>query len=106
MLGFSLVGAVLLVGVPAFAGETGPVKVLGIGCHTVNSTCYVTVQNAVRPTGCPASTSLRWDRANVNNGQAVLSLLTAAFLAGKSVNFAITGCYGGYPTFDYFVVAP
>jgi hypothetical protein len=59
----------------------------------------------VGPANC-RHTSIRWNERNDPNGKSILSLLTAAFLAGKTVSFYTndTLCYASqpeYPTFIY-----
>ncbi len=103
--------SVLALSVPgvASAADTGPRDILDIGCHLFDNTCYVTVSgDAVGPASCRTN-SIRWNSQSSPGGKNALSLLTAAFLAGKKVNFSVpdTSCYADQPfqpTFSYFAV--
>ncbi|MGK3962892.1 hypothetical protein WMF38_01705 [Sorangium sp. So ce118] len=90
----------------ASAEATGQRQILQIGCHLNDDICYVTISgSAAGPSRC-RSTSIRWNSQSSTNGKNLLSLLTAAYLAGKKVNFAVSdsACFSDqptYPTFDY-----
>jgi len=89
------------------ASMSGPRKITEIGCHAGDNTCFVGVDGAVvGPASC-SGVSIRWDSSS-SAGKNQLSLLMAAYMAGKSVNFYILdGCYSAqttYPTFGYSVV--
>jgi hypothetical protein len=74
-----------------------------IGCHKGDDLCYVNLETAVGPTDCN-STSVRWYSDADAGGKNALSLLMAAYLAGKTVHFAInesTCISDTYPTFLY-----
>ncbi len=84
---------------------TSPRKIVDMGCHQDGSVCYVTLAGSlVGPTNCQG-TSVRWI-GNDNSGKLTLSMLTAAFLAGKNVALAISDqCFTTqpvYPTFLYY----
>ncbi|MBB5211999.1 hypothetical protein [Microbulbifer hydrolyticus] len=89
----------------SFAGQdSGSVSISKIGCHLEDSTCYVHIDKVVGPVDC-SSSSVRWDKDASKGGNAALTLLTAAYFAGKKVQFNISdSCYGKYPTFHYFNV--
>ena len=86
----------------SIAESSGLREIERIGCHLSDSTCFVEISgNPVGPESC-RSTSIRWNNDSAANGKEMLSLLMAAFAAGKQVNFNIVGsCYGTYPTFSY-----
>jgi len=90
----------------AFAGgaNSGPRTIISIGCHLGSNACYADVDGAyVGPAGC-VSNSIRWD-PTASGGKENLSLLTAAYMAGKKVSFFVSdSCFTGqtmYPTFFY-----
>ncbi len=93
----------------ALAGPSGRRQILSMGCHLGDNTCYVYVSgDPIGPASC-RSTSFRWNQKTDPNGQSILSLLTAAYLAGKPVDFYIndTACYAaqpGFPTFAYIIL--
>lgn len=100
------VAIVLCIPSRALAGGSGSRQILSVGCHVADNTCYVYVSgDPVGPANC-RSTSIRWNQKADANGQSILSLLTAAYLAGKQVDFYVrdTDCYAYqpvFPTFDY-----
>jgi hypothetical protein len=95
-----------IVGDAAAATGSGYREIVNMGCVLGNTTCYVYVSGgSVGPVNCN-STSIRWDEKNSPGGKNALAMLTSAFMAGKTINFAITDtCYGSYPTFSYFNIA-
>jgi hypothetical protein len=100
----TLASIVLFVPEQARAGLSGPRRILAMGCHLVDNTCYVEISgDPAGPASC-RSTSVRWNQKTDPNGQSILSLLTAAYLAGKSVDFYVndTACYAAQPVFPTF----
>ncbi len=96
---------ILLITLPSavFADtNSGSREIQQIGCHLNDGTCYVYIDGAaVGPSQCN-NTSLRWNKDSANSGTEMLSLLMAAFAAGKKVNFRVVDtCYGSYPTFSF-----
>jgi hypothetical protein len=86
---------------------TGYRKILSLGCHRTDTTCFVEIEGAaVGPLGCQA-TSVRWDTANTP-GKNHLALFMSAQARGKRVSLAISpACYANqpnFPTFDYSYV--
>lgn len=82
-------------------------KIVSIGCHTVNTICYATLEGtAVGPWACESS-SIRW-LADGPNGEAVTRQLEMAFLHQKPVLFHLSSdCFSAqpqFPTFDYHFV--
>lgn len=93
---------------------TGPVTITSMGCNTISGSdgtaCWVNISGpAVGPSGCSGN-SIRWDAALTPNGQAALAQLTAAFVAGDLVNFALqNSCWSAwpsYPTIYYHQIQP
>jgi len=89
------------------AGHTGPKKILEVGCHKEDGTCFATIEGgAVGPSSC-RSGSIRWSTADAN-GKSILSLLLGAYLAEKPANFwIIDSCFSGntsFPTFSFVVL--
>ena len=99
----SIIVGVISIYQGASAGTpTGNVKLNKIGCHLMNATCYVYIDQIVGPDTC-RSNSLRWSKDSATSGKETLALLHSAFLADKNVFFNIADeCYGDYPTFTYF----
>lgn len=98
-----LAGLMCLVANTGVAQPTGYVKILRLGCHVTDDTCYVLLDldSPLGPESCPGK-SFRWS-ANSVNGQAVLSQLTAAFFADKTVSLNASGCHQNqYPSFSYY----
>ncbi len=90
----------------AFAdGDTGARRVIEVGCDNVDTTCFVTLEGGVTFGGVSGScnnTEVRWDSSTAY-GKSHLALITAAWIAGKSVNLHIAGCYAAsaWPTFNW-----
>jgi len=91
----------------AFASEdTGPRRIVQIGCVLTTGQCYVSVSGTpVGSTfGC-SSTSVRWNADNTASGNRWFVLLYGAYLKGKTVDFNISGCYPDSPEFPTFLWA-
>lgn len=91
------------------AGMTGPRKILAMGCHNDNSgICFVDLEGAAVGASTCSSTTVRWDAVTVSGGKIQLTLLSAAYVAGKPVNFYIPDtCFSiqpNYPTFAWSVI--
>jgi len=92
---------------------TGSVTILSMGCTmagpagTPGSSCFAYVNANVGPPGCNTN-SIRWDPTQSPNGQAALAQLTAAYLAGKQVQFVLYDtCWAewpAYPTIYYYLI--
>lgn len=80
-------------------------KIVKVGCHRGDGTCFAYVDTDISSNAnCNGNDrSFRWDLSSVN-GQSFLSMLLAAELADKSVTFAETGCFGGFPSFSYLLI--
>ena len=88
---------------------TGPRKVVAVGCHSHDRTCYITIDGeAIGPNASCTSNSIRWSAITDENHNEMVSLLTAAFIAGKSVSIRLEeDCFSlqpAYPTISYFTV--
>jgi len=102
----------LLSGVPKTAvaqtTSTGLVTINNMGCGVQGGGgCFVYISGPnVGPAGCNTN-SIRWDPA-APNGQIALAQLTAAFVAGRQVNFVLADtCWSpwpSYPTMWYYVI--
>ncbi|WP_086929353.1 hypothetical protein [Agarilytica rhodophyticola] len=77
-------------------------KVVRVGCHTHNNTCFAYVEGAITSdSNCPSNDgSFRWS-ITAPNGESVLSIILAAQMSGKNVSFGEAGCYDNFPTFNY-----
>ena len=83
------------------------VKVLRVGCHTVNGQCFVNIDQLI-PECTNTGSQLRWNSSSVNNSDALYSTLLAAHATGESVQFggADASCDGSYASFFWFAVQP
>jgi|GEM_PF-3495133 len=90
-----------------YAEETTDRNILSIGCQKDKGICTLQLNgDAVGGRGC-LSNMLMFNAATDKNADAILSLLSAAFFAGKKVRFEISGrCSDqeGTATFDSFRV--
>lgn len=92
------------------AGHTGSRKIVDMGCHLGDDTCYVTLDSNIAQGNCAATTaaSVRWSSSSVG-GRNALTLLTAAYMSGKRVSFYITdACYNSqssFATFGFYTIA-
>lgn len=105
-----MVGGIMLFTTGATAMEnTGDRKILAMGCHTHDRICFVSIDGeAIGPEPSCTSNSLRWSADSDVNHNETFSLLTAAFLSGKTVRFNLESeCFSlqaAYPTIRYFYV--
>lgn len=79
----------LFLGVIAYA-EPFETKVLQMGCHVKDSTCYATLSAKVGPGDCQHN-SIRWYN-NSGYGKAALSLMKSAYLSGRKVMLTSESC--------------
>jgi hypothetical protein len=87
---------------------SGPRAIKSVGCHNFDNTCYMEISGeVVGPPEC-RSTSIRWNKKNDANGEAILTLVSAALFADKTVEFYLSSsCYvsqTNYPTISYLKV--
>lgn len=79
-----------------------------IGCHQVDGTCFVEIQDfgaqAVNVnSGCTASGSLRWDNAHTENGRRTYDSLLKAFEMSATVSVTVGGCTAqGFPALLWY----
>ncbi|MCH2160075.1 MAG: hypothetical protein MK096_15000 [Oleiphilaceae bacterium] len=52
---------------------------------------------ATNPGGCPNTDYLHLDQSDTPYSKNMFALILAAYLSGKQVSLALTGCEGGYP---------
>ncbi|MGL4232195.1 MAG: hypothetical protein ACRCWJ_12590 [Casimicrobium sp.] len=76
--------------------NSGARKIVSIGCHAVDGTCYVGLSGPefikdANNCPTPGTAQFRWDNADAHGKRAYSSLM-AAFLAQKSVDVTIYGC--------------
>lgn len=96
---------------PAMATSTGLRNVTDVGCHLGNEVCWVIISGAaVGPLTSCTTNNIRFSTASPN-GKNVLSLLTAAFLAGRQVSIEVqdTACFAGdlrFPTLSWIGFTP
>jgi len=95
---------------PVWAGEsTGVRKILYLGCHDTDGTCYVGLDGGAFGVtlGCPLGpmAEFRFDNGDTDVGRRAYASLLAAMLSGKSVVVSLDGCTTqGYPKLLYFAV--
>jgi hypothetical protein len=87
---------VLSVSAPALAGTWFPSRqITQIGCDN-SGNCAAVVNTPVNGgAGCTSASYLYWT-ATGDAGKNILSMLTAAYLAGKYVDFYVVGCATAY----------
>ncbi len=85
--------------------NTGGRTIINMGCHnTTDGICYMNLSgDPIGPANCK-SNSVRWDSTTAG-GKNQFAIMTAAYLAGKSVSLNIPDfCFSlqpGYPTFTF-----
>ena len=95
----------------AFAAESvASRKVVGVGCHNTDGTCFVTLDGAPfgATLGCAvgASNDFRFDNGDTSIGKRAYASFLAASLAGKSVSVSLEGCTSqGFAKLAYFFVS-
>ena len=85
----------LLISNFSYADEnTGFRKILDVGCHLHDGTCFVVVDGAAigGSYGC-SSTQIRWDANTPVMGKHHLSMMLATMKASGLAYFNISGCY-------------
>ena len=101
----------LLISNISYAAEnTGFRKILDVGCHLHDGTCFVVVDGAAigGSYGC-SSTQIRWDANTSAMGKHHLSMMLATMKASGLASFNIDSCYKQqaadgstpWPTFSY-----
>lgn len=93
--------SILFSGSSALA-EIAQGKILSLGCHNIDDTCYVTI-DGYNPTVCNKMNSIRWS-AGTSFGKRWFAMLLAAQVAGKSVQLEVpsNSCSSqGMPTFNW-----
>lgn len=94
-----------------FAGETvASRKVVGVGCHNSDGTCFVTLDGSPfgSTLGCAVGVSndFRFDNGDTSSGKRAYASFLAASLAGKVVSVSLEGCTAqGYAKLAYFFVS-
>ncbi len=83
-------------------------QIVDIGCHITDGTCYVTLSGSSfgqSQTCTKPSNEFRFD-GSTTHGKRAYATLYAAFLAKKSVDIVIQGCYPGtgYLNLHYYHV--
>lgn len=86
-----------LMGQAAIAVENlGARRVLSVGCHQFNGTCFVSLDGPPigASLGCGgfSSNECRWDNADTAHGRRTYAPALAAFLAGRRVSVTVDGC--------------
>ena len=84
-------------------------KIIDLGCHNVDGTCFVTLQGA--PFGSTlacasgATSQFRFDNGDTAIGRRSYASFLAAYLSGRAISVAVQGCTGqGVPALYYFHV--
>lgn len=81
---------------------TGLRTITRVGCHINNNICFANL--AGDPVGVPGTceaTSVRWETTNPN-GQEMLSMVMAAYVAGKKMEFQVDACFVPQPNYPSF----
>jgi hypothetical protein len=87
-------------------------QITSLGCHSGDGTCFVTLDGALFGKNEPCAANyptginqFRFDNGDTPSGRRAYASLMAAFLAGKRVDIAISGCTGqGVPALSYYIV--
>lgn len=99
-----------LLGSRASAGESvGSRKIVSLGCHNSDGTCYVTLDGSSfgSTLGCTVATyqEFRFDNGDTVVGKRTYASLLAAFFSGRYVSVYLDGCTSqGFPKLIYFQV--
>jgi hypothetical protein len=103
--------AAVCIATGARAGEyIGPRKILDLGCHNTDGTCYVTLDGSAfgSTLGCVVGsiTEFRFDNGDTADGRRAYASFLSASIAGKSISVYLDGCtVQGYAKLVYFRVA-
>lgn len=82
-------------------------KIVSIGCHHGNGTCYVQLDGAPFGGGEGCATGptheFRWDNAETADGRRTYASMMAAYLQQKKVGVSIVGCSSqSVPSLSYY----
>lgn len=83
--------------------NSGPRHILSVGCHIVDTTCFVQLDGpVVGPPSC-SSNSIRW-ASDGPNGKEQLAMMLSAQARGQTISLEISDtCYAAQPTFPTFL---
>lgn len=89
--------------------DTGWRKIVAIGCHNTDGTCFVSLDGAAfgATLGCRNSLTneFRFDNGDTAIGKRTFAALLAAQMSGKSVAVHLAGCTSqGAPAIQYFQI--
>jgi hypothetical protein len=80
----------------ASAQEVGFRKVLSVGCHNTDNTCFITLDGAPfgQDSGCSRApdTEVRFENGDTPEGRRAYASMLMALQAGTTVTVAISGC--------------
>ena len=92
----ALVAATLFAAQSASAQEVGFRRVLSVGCHNTDNTCFVTLDGTPfgQTSGCPRApdTEVRFDNGDTAEGRRTYASLLLAMQTGAPVTVSINGC--------------
>lgn len=102
---------VILASLPSLASEAITArKIVSLGCHNTDGTCYVRVDGAPfgGALGCSQGTShdsFRFDNSNEPQGKRAYASLLAAMVSGRQIEANLDGCSAqGFPKLFYFTI--
>jgi hypothetical protein len=104
--------AAVLAGAPGVgqaAEDLGPRKILSVGCHHTDGTCFFNLDGPSfgSSLGCTAAVGnqFRIDNGDTAIGRRTYASMLAAFLSGRPVQAIVNGCSSqGFPGLQYFFV--
>lgn len=82
-------------------------KILALGCHNSNDTCYVSLDGPAFSSepGCISGNEFRFDNAGESYGKRAYASFFAAYLAGKRITVYLSGCSSqNLPKLAYYSV--
>lgn len=99
-----------LISGPLLAAEDVPSsRVLGVGCHSGDGTCYVRLEDRTfgASLGCPISNTneFRFDNGDTPVGRRNYASFLAAALSGRKVTVNLNGCsVQGWPKLAFYFI--
>ena len=89
----------------------GSRKILDLGCHHADGTCFVSLDGAPfgASLGCvhTSTNQFRFDNSETAAGRRTYAAMLAAMLSNRSVAVTLTGCSNqGFPTVSWWILLP
>jgi len=90
---FTMLGLFFSINCFAYDGWSGANKIASVRVYS-NSVVLITMPRANNPKGCSNPSYLALKNIDTESGRRLYSAILAAYMSGKTVDLALTGCSG------------